>query len=668
MIKLSSNVDQKKVEDKVSEVEVTITSSSEVELGGNASEMETTKIASDVSFNVAKGSTKFGLSISKSIISGISDSTGLTSLGLTSVINGTLTFAEWIACNAIDTGRFWTNIGLSSGRESIKTLNNILGSTDTAQAIVQFVKLIDKEIRNPHPATMEELTNGTDDEALIDKRSKIAIERPGFSVLFKNLTAWACLQYLTRESRKTLYFETGEIKKFDMTKNPSDETFSEEIVFDTEDTNNDKLEKYVFSGTIGHKAASMNSVPDLINNDVCLILDLQRFVKYGSGAYGPLVLSLFNIKGNDLNLEFSDNYQSLNSDLNSHPHHVAISRHVGLAINSVLHSTFKERSHESLLNNILSFVTKSDASSNKYQATFFVIVDHSKQEIIVSFRGTLSLEDLMVDLTCEYEDYSDANETTRLNLSITKVHSGMMHVARLLANESSIYGLHHHIEKSLNAHPDYCLVLTGHSLGGGIASLLTLLWADPTTGLTRPKNENINPLPLNRKCRCVAFGSPCTMSKSLAAICSRDGFIVSVLNQDDVVGRLSLGTIKDARNIATAFQMHVEVGVMNQLWSDTVSFQDWKKAKAMGKVSGSWKGIMDWEHLRSSIEKEAVWSELLYPPGRLLWIQNEKNGQFEKLNVVEVLNVSKVFGYLEMSEKMLAQHLPHSYEVAINAL
>lgn len=60
------------------------------------------------------------------------------------------------------------------------------------------------------------------------------------------------------------------------------------------------------------------------------------------------------------------------------------------------------------------------------------------------------------------------------------VHSGMYSSA-VNINNSPVREV---VAATLKKHPSYSLVLTGHSLGGGCAALLTMLWARKTVDET----------------------------------------------------------------------------------------------------------------------------------------------------------------------------------------
>ncbi|KAG0233650.1 hypothetical protein BGW42_007323 [Actinomortierella wolfii] len=216
------------------------------------------------------------------------------------------------------------------------------------------------------------------------------------------------------------------------------------------------------------------------------------------------------------------------------------------------------------------------AEERYYAPRYYVLDDAASKQIVLVLRGTKSLHDLMVDLTCDAADLVLDHETAesdddiydqdeddddhRLNNTRRrcrkrpyKVHAGFLKAARTMASVDTV-GIQERIHWALRDRPDYSLLLIGHSLGAGIASVLTLLWADPTTGFTPPlksgaSEDTTMALPPGRRVRCYAYGSPKVMCPRLSRRSTK--LITSISYGDDVVGRLSLGSV---RNIGHAMR------------------------------------------------------------------------------------------------------------------
>lgn len=106
------------------------------------------------------------------------------------------------------------------------------------------------------------------------------------------------------------------------------------------------------------------------------------------------------------------------------------------------------------------------------ETPFFVAIDYTKQKIVVSIRGTLSMKDVLTDLNAEGDVLPlDPPRDDWLG------HKGMVlaavYIRKKLAEEQLIErALGHDPERST---PEFGLVLVGHSLGAGTAAILAIL-------------------------------------------------------------------------------------------------------------------------------------------------------------------------------------------------
>uniref|UniRef100_A0A674BP07 Diacylglycerol lipase-beta n=1 Tax=Salmo trutta TaxID=8032 RepID=A0A674BP07_SALTR len=184
---------------------------------------------------------------------------------------------------------------------------------------------------------------------------------------------------------------------------------------------------------------------------------------------------------------------------------------MGCHFSSVLHSTglqYRDFIYVSFHNQI-------------YEIPFFVALDHKREAVLVAIRGTLSLRDLLTDLSADCE-----------NLPVEGVsgtcyaHKGMSQAASYICKKLLNDGI---LNQAFTIAPEYKLVITGHSLGGGTASLLAILLRSSFPTL-----------------RCYAFSPPGgLMSKALADYSKE--FVVSVVLGKDLVPRLSYPNMEDLK-------------------------------------------------------------------------------------------------------------------------
>ncbi|RYO76066.1 hypothetical protein DL766_003791 [Monosporascus sp. MC13-8B] len=96
----------------------------------------------------------------------------------------------------------------------------------------------------------------------------------------------------------------------------------------------------------------------------------------------------------------------------------------------------------------------------------FIARDDAAREVILAFRGTSNIQDFMIDLS---EDLVPFNTTGVTNCEGCMAHEGFLKAWNSVAQES-IDG----VKAELAANSGYKVTVTGHSLGGSLASLATV--------------------------------------------------------------------------------------------------------------------------------------------------------------------------------------------------
>ena len=144
-------------------------------------------------------------------------------------------------------------------------------------------------------------------------------------------------------------------------------------------------------------------------------------------------------------------------------------------------------------------------------AIFYVC---SKRPCHHSNTNNLTVQDAVLDAVCEEEPFLDGF-----------AHKGILSGARVI-----LAAVQEQLVAALASHPDYGLVITGHSLGAGTAILLAL---DLLAG----------PIVSSARIRCLALAPP-PVFRSINPIAQPVNAAIDILvNNSDCVPRLSLASV-----------------------------------------------------------------------------------------------------------------------------
>ncbi|XP_044755828.1 diacylglycerol lipase-beta-like [Coccinella septempunctata] len=156
-----------------------------------------------------------------------------------------------------------------------------------------------------------------------------------------------------------------------------------------------------------------------------------------------------------------------------------------------------------------------------FELPFCVIADHKTCNIVIAIRGSISLRDIFTDLTATSDKFEAAGVPPD-----TMAHKGMIIGANYILKRLDQAGV---LEKAFAKYSDYGLVLTGHSLGAGVATLLAFKLRSRYSDL-----------------KVYAFSTPAGLISREAAKVS-ESFVFTVGVGDDFVMRLGVDSVENLR-------------------------------------------------------------------------------------------------------------------------
>ena len=150
---------------------------------------------------------------------------------------------------------------------------------------------------------------------------------------------------------------------------------------------------------------------------------------------------------------------------------------------------------------------------------FYIADDVAHKAIRFVIRGTMNASDVLLDLLYQYHPWKDSY-----------VHFGIMKAAKWCFDNLGDY-----LIAESNARKYKKLFVVGHSLGGAVASLFTIMMSEvhPTFSI-----------------ECIAFGPPPTISLPLAS--AYDNLIKVFIYENDLVPSLCFGSVVQMKEIMLA--------------------------------------------------------------------------------------------------------------------
>lgn len=410
-----------------------------------------------------------------------------------------------------------------------------------------------------------------------------------------------------------------------------------------------------------------------------LVRNITRFVRFASASYGSSFLRVMGIVA-------SSTSPTKDIDTKHHYEHHSFSNHTQLPADTILLSSFVDPAGGT---------DSSGHTGTGVPMVHFVSLDHDSKAVVLTCRGTLGFEDVLADMTCDYDFLSYRGKDY-------SVHKGIHASARRLL-EGGGGRVMATITAALEEFPDYGLVMCGHSLGGGVTALLAIMISEPspdpdstsfvTTStpvsprLLLTSSETISGtafnqyrLPPGRPIHVYAYGPPATLSPSLRL--ATRGLITTIINGQDLVPYLSLGVLHDMQGVALAFKNDdsgAKGEVRARVWEGLKGgFADrwYNRSGESGRTTED----DQWAYSALKALRASMLSSKLVPPGEVFCVETmpvlqrdafagKGLGRPATRSVLRYIrDVQARFGEVRFGGSMLLDHSPGRYEASLGAL
>lgn len=448
-----------------------------------------------------------------------------------------------------------------------------------------------------------------------------------------------------------------------------------------------RMRKSVYEDTETVQALNRDGRVPGIFPDNHFVLNVRRFCRFSSASYGSNALKVMGVRKGENVFPPQESNSREHSDF---------SDHAGLPQSTILLSSFVDPAGGS---------NADGETETGFPLVHFLCLDHESKAVVLTLRGTWGFEDILTDMTCDYDDLLWQGKNW-------KVHKGMHASAKRLL-EGGGGRVMITIRAALEEYPDYGVVLCGHSLGGGVAALLATMISEPahetaptsfvtasyqsatqrmlpSNGST-PDKQSYFFLPPGRPIHVYAYGPPAVMSPFLRR--ATRGLITTVVNGQDVVPSLSLGILHDMHTVSLAFKTdtsgaksNVRYRVWESLRQSIVNKFYVKEAPMLVHAGdGVGEDVWAWQTLKGL--REEMHAPKLMPPGEVFIAETMRVLQRDaftsnlggdgfpllgrpatRVQLRFIRDVETMFGELRFGSGMLSDHNPARYEASLAAL
>ncbi|KAI8897477.1 Alpha/Beta hydrolase protein [Globomyces pollinis-pini] len=512
---------------------------------------------------------------------------------------------------AFQTAKASTRLGLGIAREVVKTVAPV--GIDKFIDVAEFFAILGIEIGE-----------GVTHLSLSGSSELVRVLQQFFGDKKSLLMAYEIVQLLSRELVNTgVHLNMYEVWKYFSAwismQNKTKLLWRDEFIWSSvvEYNRNDHLAiENLELESPGQLVTANQSLPQL--DPVLLLSTLRRYSRFANAIYGERVMTY--LEGD--NALFTAHYD----DKHFYAHYAGID--------------FTDIRYLSRLDQPMDFFEVG------YVPAFCVSMDHEKKAVVLAFRGTISAKDTIVDLYCEAMHLSLSGSD-----ELYYLHGGMLKVVTDVSNPDNKLGVYHKVKQALEDFPEYSLVITGHSLGAGLASILGMAWADPVTCQLKP---DIGFRPCEVKV--YAFACPSIMETKLAL--QGVNLITTVAMGWDWLARISYDSVIEIRDAIVRLKSLSldEPTLISELLSTETPTDD---------------RLADFYRVRREISlnhlPDQSTSFKLHPPGRIIWLYFSQT-DLDRFTFYDVYNRANVFGEILFDDNSLNDHYPTRYDQVLESM
>jgi hypothetical protein len=362
--------------------------------------------------------------------------------------------------------------------------------------------------------------------------------------------------------------------------------------------------------------------------------EAQRYMRYATAVYGQAMIHAAQVDAKGV---LDRKWGQVTLD--------AIARHVGIPVADVVLINLHDDNYKNINNKNNNDASNDDDDDDDdkqqlHNLKHFVAVDHAHKAVVLSIRGTFSIEEIVIDVTAYSREFCGGEG-----------HSEMATMAERVWDVAGPT-----VESLLTKHEGYELIVTGHSLGAGTACLLNIL----------VHTKKLLPRAQLKRTRCFAFASPpvYTPMEFVPRQCLAG--TTNFIHQDDAVPFLSIHSVRRLLAQLACVQDECQNNKMTRR----------QRAKILLGLEAPPKELAD-AILIDAPKKVAPKQgapQLCIPAGQTIWLLETSDGEgytyetFRPKDLVSSSSRGGRGGLLQIRPNMLVDHFPPRYEHALDHL